>query len=1523
MPELTLEQIREQRRKQREEAKKEGDTLFAPNTSTSETPFVAPQDPYIPPTRPVESSIDESKEYLQQFAYAETAQDDTERRVEEGDITNQYIVPTAFRVVGPAAYPWVHKHAQAGAKALKNLKMARDARRALRLNPVAKTPTPLGLGLFLTGEVLIGGVGSEYLAQRHEKAYGYIDEINPGHLIAAGMVNSFTYKGFTKLGDILPKPLKLYPPGSKLNAAGKAFNTLKRVGGYSIRGGTIGSASAAIDEAWKDLTDDERQFLKDWNTDYIGKSFVTGAIMDNAFALGGKAATRVFNTKNFKKGTAILKRVANKALLTEEAAIEKAIIKLNKDLQSLEKEWSVSAREGSLAGRSTKASGSPTYNDFRQKYQSLKDDLSTLNAHKKDVGDLLRDNAERLQELERITAKRIEEQTLQYFTRQQLKTPQYKNYFGEQVYVNPKGEVLLYEAPNYKTNSGQIALTTKRPKVANPKEYRVLQKDLGKNIIDQPLDGSVVFSTSIKKLKKYQETAKTAANTTRAQTSLLKEIKEGDTTSPATAKTPEEFEQRLRGSRKLYSKQLEDDIKFLERNTPEAAGNIAGQEAAVYYRLSKHVEDLVYNARQLSDLTRSPNALKDFEDYLDAVERLSKAAGRADYPQGTRMLARKQRTKQEVEEFQESVKDKEISETNIEREKAFKELREAFDEFKQIKQTAKTEAAADAVEDLSRSAISARKKKAKENEKAAKNALKKLHLKLWNTGQSSKSWDSQGNQNILDALLAARTSGLLTSPDTLLLGTASYVTNGLLLNPVKQTVGNVREAFGKDLKGAGLVKRISYATSSTPFNITRNNYLLQNILALFKDMPLWLENSKRSFQEGGSSQIFRKYGRWDDNKTGPGLTRREEISLRRLQRKEDGKGIISRASGAGMDEFVNFFSHMGSLLGAADEPFFYALYKSELAAEGQRLAIKAGATSKTQINAYVNNYVKRNLNTDDMGLIRITNAGDGNKAANRAGRAMGRSPVYGQENVDYRYTVMEEAGIFGSKILSSSTGNRTLDNAAVRALAKIIFPVFKIPVNLTGACIDLMLSPGTAVTKGISKLKGRGNIEKEFGFYSKDISKAEKQIKSLEELLDKNKGGSPAEIEQINLNLNSAKKELQKFNTLRTEQTNEIIGKAALAMGLMYFGKKLAEEGLITGTGFYLTPEQKRELGFQSYRMGDNTYAEAGDFVQPTGRGGMDFRYLDAAKLSIAIGADFYQRGRLIDEGILEDKRLDNTAIGFLNSFGSFNSEALLELPVFSGINDLMDVATQQNNNYIRRQASTFLSPIKPSGLKKLKQIGVNQPTQDISKGSDKDAILSYGGVLDAGNYKRNWLGEPMLKDALEIPGLFIRSWPKKAPPFTALDKIALNDSLLGQDDSIIRNVSGVASINRAKLEDFSYQGLTLDNAFDNIRVNLKLNKAPYNGKKQREYLEELIKTKEWQRKFNNGQYTINPEDETRTTNEGMVEIRKVINDYKKETEKRLLEKEYPVIDNFTDADGYNIFGYIELLKAKNKAKSR
>ena len=54
-----------------------------------------------------------------------------------------------------------------------------------------------------------------------------------------------------------------------------------------------------------------------------------------------------------------------------------------------------------------------------------------------------------------------------------------------------------------------------------------------------------------------------------------------------------------------------------------------------------------------------------------------------------------------------------------------------------------------------------------------------------------------------------------------------------------------------------------------------------------------------------------------------------------------------------------------------------------------------------------------------------------------------------------------------------------------------------------------------------------------------------------------------------------------------------------------------------------------------------------------------------------------------------------------------------------------------------------------------------------------------------------------------------------------------------------------------------------------------------------------------------------------------MVEIRKVINDYKKETENRLLEKEYPVINNFTDADGYNIFGYIEFLKAKNKAKSR
>ena len=114
------------------------------------------------------------------------------------------------------------------------------------------------------------------------------------------MLNSYAYKGFTALGSIMPKALQKYPKGSKLNAAGHAWNTVKTVGGYSIRGGAMGAASAAIDESWKDLTDDEREFLKEWNLAYIAKSALAGAIMDNGIAYSGAAAKRAFNTKHFK-----------------------------------------------------------------------------------------------------------------------------------------------------------------------------------------------------------------------------------------------------------------------------------------------------------------------------------------------------------------------------------------------------------------------------------------------------------------------------------------------------------------------------------------------------------------------------------------------------------------------------------------------------------------------------------------------------------------------------------------------------------------------------------------------------------------------------------------------------------------------------------------------------------------------------------------------------------------------------------------------------------------------------------------------------------------------------------------------------------------------------------------------------------------------------------------------------------------------------------------------------------------------
>ena len=1506
-------EIIEKQRKARAKKEQQG------NLSTPETvvhnPVVVP---YEPPQRlnmQRPGAINTTKQFMQELAYQDVALEDD---YPSGDFANQYVVPMGMRIAGPAAYPFVHRYAQAGTRALQNLKMAKDARTAMRANPAAKPVSiPSVIGVVL-GEAAFG-VAGEYFAQQHEKAHGYIDEINEGHLLAAGMLNSYAYKGFTALGSIMPKALQKYPKGSKLNAAGHAWNTVKTVGGYSIRGGAMGAASAAIDESWKDLTDDEREFLKEWNLAYIANSAVAGAIMDNGIAYSGAAAKRAFNTKHFKKGTDILKRVASRALVSREKALNSAIKTLQTDLKLLETRWSIRNREGALAGPrkpGQKSEDLYTYQDFREEYQNLRDDLSVLTAHKKDVETLLKENAKRLDELDRVTTKRIEEQSKAAFTAAQLKTPKFRNYFGEQVFVNPRGEVLLYKAdPGYTTRKGHIALTTKRPKTGAVEEYRIPQKELGKEPLDLPQDGSIVFSTSLKNLKKATERATevSAGDSARRLLNPLNKPIGAGKPLPASGKISVEAQRFIRGSHQINNKGIAEDIEFLEKATRSHAGTAAGQEADVYARLSNHISSLVYNARRLSDLGRSPEAIKDFEDYLNAVEALSKAAGRADYQVGAGLSARRPRTPEELRQFKKGVEGKEVSDLNLKREAAFKEVRDAFAEFKKVNETARTEAAADTVEELSRYAISARKKKAKAVEKKRKAALKTLHMKMWNMGKTSETLNSDKNLGIFDAVLAARTSTLLTSPDTALLGTASYVVNGLLLNPLKQTAKNVKEAAG--LKGVKFKDKVSYATSSTPFHLSRNNYLVQNLLGLFKDLPVWQANARRAFAEGGSSQVMPKYGRWHGESKGSGLTRREELSMRRQQRKEEGKGLrgyIKQGYGTTMDEVINVFSHMGSLLGTADEPFFYALLKSELAAEGERQAIRAGVAKGADMNNYVSRYVQRNLNVNDMGMTRLTNAGDGIKAANATGRAMGRGPAYGEEWVDYRYTIMERMGNAGAKAMSAESPEW------VRLPMKFLFPVFKIPVNLTGKSFELMFSPAVLAGRGANKVRS-SMFDEEFGLYKTEINNRKSKVKTAEEVLDKLKKAkaSPDDIDQANLQLATARANLQKTLTLRNEETTELVGKTVAAFGLFYLGNELAKQGQITGPGSFLTIEQKKEYGHKPYRLGSDIYAEAKDFVLPTGEGGADFRYLDAAKITLAFAADMHHWRQMKEQGLLK-KEQPQTIEDFVSSFLAFSNA---ELPVFSGIVDASKVLRGQGESVARRNLATFT--MVPSGLKKSQQVDENLYQEDIMKGPLGPAVIGYGGLGQTGNYKRNWLLEPKQNEALTLPGLMFRSWPKKSKTFTPLDQIALNDSLIGGNDSIITSLDGVASIARAPLEDFIYGAHTLDNAFGDIVNSIRINKAPYKGKTQRQYLEKLVQTEKWRRKYQDGKYTINPDDETRLTNEGMLEIRKVVNDYRKEAKKQIMDKKHPAVFNYINKEGYTIFGYIENLKRTNKQTSR
>ena len=108
-------------------------------------------------------------------------------------------------------------------------------------------------------------------------------------------------------------------------------------------------------------------------------------------------------------------------------------------------------------------------------------------------------------------------------------------------------------------------------------------------------------------------------------------------------------------------------------------------------------------------------------------------------------------------------------------------------------------------------------------------------------------------------------------------------------------------------------------------------------------------------------------------------TVRGKRDIRRQESPGVGGFVMKQAPGFVADEINWLLKQTGSVMGAADEPLFYALHRANLAAEGQRQAI-VSKIPKVHRNAFIKDFVERQFLREGSGAT-INEAAEGIQSA--------------------------------------------------------------------------------------------------------------------------------------------------------------------------------------------------------------------------------------------------------------------------------------------------------------------------------------------------------------------------------------------------------------------------------------------------------------------------------------------------------------------------------------------------------------
>jgi hypothetical protein len=583
-------------------------------------------------------------------------------------------------------------------------------------------------------------------------------------------------------------------------------------------------------------------------------------------------------------------------------------------------------------------------------------------------------------------------------------------------------------------------------------------------------------------------------------------------------------------------------------------------------------------------------------------------------------------------------------------------------------------------------------------------------------------------------------------------------------------------------------------------------------------------------------------------------------------------------------------------VGTADEPFILILEGRKHRADAIRAAIKE-QIPKEDVATFIDNYVSKSSQIDNGGVQRFNYLDEKYRnAANEHRRGLFRRGDF--EGDDPRMLMEERFAQFWNR---ATGGDITLGKFFARFLQPIITtPTIALAqagrgtARVTG--IPAALNVGQRLYAGAAKRIGKdGKISNALsGRINNEINDLEIKVNELR-AKTKEKGLEPEELERRKLDLAAHNSKLDSLRSYRDEQTYEEIAHMALAMGIFYTFYELGKDGLATGSGAFLTREQRSNGEFKKYRMLADEESE-----------GMSYLLADPFRTLAAVAADLGAWSQL--EGSTTEKQ---TAGNFITS----TLEAYATDSVFStSLRHLKDLAFGQEKSrvgaLIDMGAGAIPVPSFIRGARTLDDEVSSVYDEGATVGEIPSRMMDKAVGTPAENFRMDKLGRPLLRPQRGALNYVFRYAPEERANRMVTEeevhRILRNDGL---SFNLIPKFTEHKTIKGTpiNLKQFTNGERSLFNLFGEI-VNENDDMLHEIG--------DMINTDDWRGDYNNYSVEPNPDNPDQLYNKGIDRIKEIRSKYIEKAVERISE-ESSEAQLYRNKDGLTIFEYIEQVEAR------